>query len=93
MLNRKLYVMNTKTKQQKMVDYVTSSKKDNSKKRVKENDGNDSESKKSKSEQVDLSTLNFDCDKKSTQDKIWNMKIVSWNVASIRAWLKVDKSL
>lgn len=75
-----------------MNDFVTT-KKDDSKKRVREKDGNDSESKKSKSGQVDLSTINFDCDKKSTQDKMWNMKIVSWNVAGIRAWLKVDKLL
>lgn len=89
-VKQKFYIMSTKTKQQKMVDYVTA-KKDDSKKRVREKDGNDSESKKSKSGQVDLSTINFDCDKKSTQDKMWNMKIVSWNVAGIRAWLKVGK--
>lgn len=82
--------MSTKTKQQKMADYVTTTKKDDSKKRIREKDGTDSEPKKSKSGQVDLSTLNFDCDKKSSQDKTWNMKIVSWNVAGIRAWLKKD---
>lgn len=74
-----------------MADYVTKTT-DDSKKRARDKDGNDSETKKSKFGQVDLNTLNFDCDNKSTKDKTWNLKIVSWNVAGIRAWLKVGKT-
>lgn len=70
-----------------MADFVTTT--DKSKKRGREKDGNDSESKKPKSGQVDLSTINFDCDKKNANDKTWNLKIVSWNVAGLRAWIKV----
>lgn len=81
--------MSTKTKQKKMADYVTTT--ENSKKRGREKDSDDKESKKQKSGQVDLSTINFDCDKKSTKDKTWNLKIVSWNVAGMRAWLKVKE--
>lgn len=80
--------MSAKTKQKKMGDYVTTTI-DNSKKRERDKDGKDSESKKSKSGQVDLKTINFVCDKKSAKDQAWNVKIVSWNVAGIRAWLKV----
>jgi len=79
--------MSTKTKQKKMGDYVTLT--DNPKKRVRDKDEVDSESKKSKSGQVDLNKINFNCDKKSPKDKTWNLKIVSWNVAGLRAWLKV----
>lgn len=83
--------MSAKTKQKKMADYVTKTT-DDSKKRVREKDDKDDlVTKKSKSGQVDLNTLNFDCDKKSASNKIWNLKIVSWNVAGIRAWLKVTQ--
>lgn len=71
-----------------MGDYIKTTA-DNSKKRARDKDSNDSETKKSKAGQVDLSTINFGSDKKSTNNKIWNLKIVSWNVAGIRAWLKV----
>lgn len=71
-----------------MADYITTTA-DNSKKRTRDKDGDDSESKKSKSGQVDLNEINFNCDKKSSKDKTWNFKIVSWNVAGIRAWMKV----
>ncbi|XP_066142672.1 exodeoxyribonuclease isoform X2 [Euwallacea fornicatus] len=33
-------------------------------------------------------TINFDCTKKSSQGKRYNLKITSWNVDGIRAWLK-----
>ncbi|XP_066262658.1 exodeoxyribonuclease isoform X2 [Euwallacea similis] len=33
-------------------------------------------------------TINFDCLKKSSQGKHYNLKITSWNVDGIRAWLK-----
>lgn len=78
--------MSSKTRQKKMAEYVTT---DSSKKRSRDKDGDDSESKKAKSGQVDLNTINFDCEKKNAKDKTWNMKIVSWNVAGMRAWLKV----
>ncbi|XP_050441774.1 exodeoxyribonuclease [Adelges cooleyi] len=76
-------------KQKKMGDYVSSTK-DNSKKRNRDNEGDDSAAKKLKSSQVDLDSLNFKCDKKSLSNKVWNTKIVSWNVAGLRAWLKKD---
>lgn len=79
--------MSAKTKQKKMGDYITTA--NNSNKRIKDDNDDNSESKKSKFGQVDLNTINFDCDKKSAKDKTWNLKIVSWNVAGIRAWLKV----
>lgn len=78
--------MSTKTKQKKMADFVTT---DSSKKRTRDKDGDDSKTKKAKSGQVDLNTINFDCEKKNALGKTWNMKIVSWNVAGIRAWVKV----
>lgn len=81
--------MSAKTKQKKMGDYVTTTI-DNSKKRARDTNGEDSESKKPKSGQVDLNKININCDKKSSKDKTWNLKIVSWNVAGIRAWLKVN---
>ncbi|VVC40875.1 Hypothetical protein CINCED_3A019517 [Cinara cedri] len=80
--------MSTKTKQKKIGDYVKTT--ENSMKRGREKDGDDSESKKPKSGQVDLSSINFGCDKKNSKDKPWTMKIVSWNVAGMRAWLKKD---
>lgn len=84
----KFNIMSTKTKQKKMAEFVTS-KKVETKKRPQENDDNKSEAKKSKPGQVDLTTINFDCDKKNGHGKTWNLKIVSWNVAGIRAWVKV----
>lgn len=83
------YTMSTKTKQKKMGDYVTTTTTEKSNKRAHEKNGDDSESKKQKSGQVDLTTINFACEKKSSKDETWNFKIVSWNVAGIRAWLKV----
>jgi len=80
--------MSTKQKQQKMGDYVKVI--DNVKKRPRDKNDKDSESKKPKSGQVDLNNINFNCDKKSTKNNVWNLKIVSWNVAGIRAWLKKD---
>lgn len=71
-----------------MGDYVTTTT-DKSNKRAREKNGDDSESKKPKSGQADLTTINFDCEKKSSKDKTWNLKMVSWNVAGIRAWIKV----
>jgi len=84
--------MSAKTKQKKMADYITTTT-DNSKKRARNNDGDDSESKKPKSAQVDLNKINFDCEKKSAKGLTWNLKIISWNVAGLRAWLKVIKHL
>lgn len=83
-------MMNAKTKQTKMADYVVS-KKDNSKKRTVESDNEDSDSKKPKFNQVDLKKINFNCDKKSANGQSWNLKVLSWNVAGLRAWLKVIK--
>jgi len=83
-----LNTMSGKTKQKKMADYITTTV-DNSKKRARNNDENNSESKKPKSGQVDLNEINFDCEKKNAKDLTWNLKIVSWNVAGLRAWLKV----
>jgi len=80
--------MSGKTKQKKMADYITTTI-DNSKKRARNNDGDDSESKKPKSGQVDLNKINFDCGKKNAKGLTWNLKIISWNVAGLRAWLKV----
>lgn len=79
--------MSAKTKQKKMAEFVTT---DGSKKRTRDKDGDDSESKKAKSGQVDLNEINFDCEKRNAKNKTWNLKIVSWNVAGIRAWLKVN---
>ncbi|XP_060849931.1 DNA-(apurinic or apyrimidinic site) endonuclease [Rhopalosiphum padi] len=81
--------MSGKTKQKKMADYITTTI-DNSKKRARNNDGDDSESKKPKSGQVDLNKINFDCGKKNAKGLTWNLKIISWNVAGLRAWLKKD---
>lgn len=80
--------MSTKTKQKKMADYITTTT-DNLKKRAHDKDDINSESKKSKSGQVDISKINFNCEKKNSKDKTWNLKIVSWNVAGIRSWIKV----
>lgn len=71
-----------------MADYVTKTE-DNSKKRAHDEDDENSESKKSKSGQADISKINFNCEKKSCKDKSWNLKIVSWNIAGMRAWIKV----
>jgi hypothetical protein len=79
--------MSAKTKQKKMAEFVT---KDGSKKRSRDKDDDNSESKKAKSGQVNLNEIDFDCKKKTPKDKTWNLKIVSWNVAGIRAWLKVN---
>lgn len=83
--------MSGKTKQKKMADYITTTA-EKSNKRARNNEGDDSESKKSKSGQVDLNKINFNCEKKSANGQTWNLKIVSWNVAGLRAWLKVLKS-
>lgn len=82
--------MSAKTKQKKMADYV-SIKTDNSKKRTRESDDEDSKSKKPKSKQIDINNINYDCDKKNPDGQTWNLKLLSWNVAGLRAWLKVIK--
>ncbi|XP_050520919.1 DNA-(apurinic or apyrimidinic site) endonuclease [Daktulosphaira vitifoliae] len=83
-----LIKMSTKSKQKKMGEYVTSTK-DNQKKRP--NDAkDDSEAKKLKSNQAELCQINFNCERKTSNDKTWNKKIVSWNVAGLRAWIKKD---
>lgn len=82
--------MSLKEKQTKMSDYVNT-KAGNSNKRTRDNDDENSESKKAKSLQVDINKINYHCDKKNANGKTWNMKLVSWNVAGLRAWLKVIK--
>lgn len=36
---------------------------------------------------TDYEAIDFHNDKKNSQEKEWNLKIASWNVAGIRAWL------
>jgi len=36
----------------------------------------------------DYESMNFDCDAKSKNDKDWNMKVSTWNVDGLRAWIK-----
>lgn len=80
--------MSAKTKQKKMADYVTI-KTDNSKKRARESGDEDSKSKKPKSKQYDINKINYHSDKKNANGQTWNFKLLSWNVAGMRAWVKV----
>lgn len=79
-------LMSTKTKQTKLNSYMSTSNYT-----MKRAGGTFAyqDPKKSKMEQVDLSTINFGCEKKSPNNKTWNIKIVSWNVAGLRAFFKV----
>lgn len=52
-------------------------------KRTKDSDDEDKEQKKSKQE-------DFSSEAKTEDGKLWNFKIVSWNVDGLRAWLKKD---
>ncbi|KAG8315148.1 hypothetical protein J6590_076656 [Homalodisca vitripennis] len=68
-------------------------------KRSRKDDGDvkETEAKKSKSSnpvEESLADTDFNtCEKTTTDGKTWNFKISSWNVAGIRAWLKVRKCL
>lgn len=59
-------------------------------------DTKEPESKKQKTEPVaevdtDISKLDFTkCDRQTTDGKTWNLKISSWNVAGLRACVKVS---
>jgi hypothetical protein len=65
------------------------------KKRVKEDEseGGGGDAKKPKGEGVqietDLSKLDFGCDKTTKDGDKWNLKISTWNVAGLRACIKV----
>lgn len=37
----------------------------------------------------DLSSLDFSSKAKTEDGRSWNLKIASWNISGIRAWLKV----
>ncbi|XP_073987152.1 recombination repair protein 1 isoform X2 [Rhodnius prolixus] len=39
-------------------------------------------------EKPELKDLNFECGKTTKDGEKWNLKITSWNVAGLRAWLK-----
>ncbi|MCL4126351.1 UNVERIFIED_CONTAM: hypothetical protein GTU68_004956 [Idotea baltica] len=55
----------------------------------RKSENNDSKPpKKGKNEEI--STDNFSSDAKTKGGKLWNFKIVSWNVAGVRAWIKKD---
>lgn len=41
-------------------------------------------------EKPELKDLNFECGKTTKDGEKWNLKITSWNVAGLRAWLKVS---
>lgn len=62
-------------------------------KRAAESDGAPSKKVKAELVKPDLKELNFDCDRTTSVGKKWNLKISSWNVAGLRAWVKVFLTL
>lgn len=78
--------MSTKTKQKKMSDFVSTT--ESTKKRATDT-AYSSEPKRAKFGQVDLSCIDFSCKKKNAKGKSYNLKIMTWNVAGLRAWIKV----
>lgn len=76
-----------------MDTWVKKSENDSKRKRSKKDGEANQEAKKSKSlTPVEESMVDFDfssCDKTTADGKSWNLKISSWNVAGLRAWVKV----
>jgi len=60
------------------------------KRNTEEKNGKDEPPAKLNKTSSDYSNLDFDCKAKSAKGQDWNLKISTWNVDGLRAWIKKD---